>query len=286
MATQQPVNVTPGKVATEGDDLYYEMRGRGRPLLLIPGALGDAGIYTFVAELVADEFRVITYDRRGQSRSTRNSPQNFEISQEARDAVAVLHAAGEESAIVFGNSSGAIIALEMTRSAPATVQALIAHEPPALRVLPDADEWLALIADVYLTALTVGHAQALAKFMGSIAIPPTPPDPELYGTPVFQQISNRQRANSSSEFAMRHEVLPSSRYLPDVAALRRSGVRIFMAIGEMTQEAGAYYGRTAPILAEQLGCELVVFPGHHGSYLVNPREWTATLRGILHKIGR
>lgn len=285
MHTHQSVDTTTGKVSAEGDELYYEVRGHGRPLLMIPGALGDGGIYTFVAERLADEYRVITYDRRGQSRSTRNYPQNFEISQQARDAVAVLHAAGEESAIVFGNSSGAIIALAMARQTPAAVQALIAHEPPALRVLPDADEWLALIADVYLTSLTAGHAQALAKFMGSIAIPPTPPDPELYGTPVFQNVSDRQKANGSSEFAMRHEVLPSSHYLPDITALRNSGIMIFMAIGEMTQEAGAYYGRTASILAEQLSCELVVFPGHHGSYLVNPREWTATLREILHKIG-
>jgi hypothetical protein len=59
-----------------------------------------------------------------------------------------------------------------------------------------------------------------------------------------------------------------------------------MAIGKITQDAGAYYGRTAAILAEQLGCELVVFPGHHGSYLLNPREWAATLRGVLHQIER
>ena len=58
-----------------------------------------------------------------------NVPQNFEISQQSRDAVAVLHAAGEESAFVFGNSSGAVIALDLARTHPATaVRAVVVHE--------------------------------------------------------------------------------------------------------------------------------------------------------------
>jgi pimeloyl-ACP methyl ester carboxylesterase len=115
--------VTTGRAAAEGDEIYFESRGSGPVLLMIAGGLGDAGIYTFVAELLSDEFRVITYDRRGQSRSTRRDPQNFEIGQQARDAVAVLRAAGEDKAIVFGNSSGAVIGLEMAARHPGVVRA-------------------------------------------------------------------------------------------------------------------------------------------------------------------
>src|SRR4030095_1115175 len=102
-----------GFIKTEGDELYYEVRGTGQPLLMIPGGGGDGRIYSFVADILANEYRVITYDRRANSRSTGNDPRNFEISQESRDAVAVLHAAGEPSAFVFGSSSGAVIALDM-----------------------------------------------------------------------------------------------------------------------------------------------------------------------------
>jgi pimeloyl-ACP methyl ester carboxylesterase len=132
MSGQQTVLET-GRVTTEGDELYYEVRGRGQPLLMIPGGGGDAGLYSFVADILADEFRVITYDRRGNARSTRNEPQNFEISQQSRDAVAVLRAVGEPSAFVFGNSSGAIIALDMAKTQPQAVKAVVAHEPPAAR---------------------------------------------------------------------------------------------------------------------------------------------------------
>jgi pimeloyl-ACP methyl ester carboxylesterase len=45
-----------------------------------------------------------------------NDPQHFEVSQQSRDAVAVLRAAGETSVFVFGNSSGAVIALDMAKT--------------------------------------------------------------------------------------------------------------------------------------------------------------------------
>jgi hypothetical protein len=54
------------------------------------GGSGDAWLYAFVADILSDEYKVITYDRRTNSRSTMNDPQNFEISQQSRDAMTVL----------------------------------------------------------------------------------------------------------------------------------------------------------------------------------------------------
>jgi len=96
---KKAVNVISGRVTTEGDELYYEVRGQGQPLLMIAPGGGDGWQYSFVADMLADEYKVITYDRRSNGRSTMNDPQNFEISQQSRDAVAVLHAAGETSAL-------------------------------------------------------------------------------------------------------------------------------------------------------------------------------------------
>jgi hypothetical protein len=61
----EQTTLTTDRVTTEDDKIYYEYRGHGRPLLMIAGGLGDAGVYTFVADILADEFKVITYDRRG-----------------------------------------------------------------------------------------------------------------------------------------------------------------------------------------------------------------------------
>src|SRR5689334_16550852 len=139
IATQVGVKV--GCVETEGDELYYEVRGAGQPLLMISGGGGDAGFYSLVADILSDEYKVITYDRRGNSRSTRNEPQNFEMSQQSRDAVAVLHAAGETSAFICGNSGGAVIALDIAKTQPQIAQAIIAHEPPVTHLHPDGEKW-------------------------------------------------------------------------------------------------------------------------------------------------
>lgn len=100
---------------------------------MIAPAGGDGWQYAFVADILADEYKVITYDRRANARSTMNAPQNFEISQQSRDAVAVLHAAGETPAFVFGNSSGAVIALDMAKTQPQAVRELWCMNRP-LRV--------------------------------------------------------------------------------------------------------------------------------------------------------
>jgi pimeloyl-ACP methyl ester carboxylesterase len=273
-----------GKAFTEGDELYFEVRGQGRALLMIPGALGDAGVYEFAAGILSGEFKVITYDRRGQSRSTRREPQNYQVSQQARDAVAVMRAAGEERAIVFGSSAGAQIGLEVARSFPQAVQALIAHEPPALRVLPDADKWLGAIARIYLTALEAGAKKAQAEFMAMLAIPPTMPEPELEGATVYLDIDERQRASASAEFGIRHEMMPTCQYMADVDEIKGNGTRVIMAVGKLTRELGSFYGRTVPILAERLGSDVVILPGHHGSYMVTPWEWSTGLREILRGI--
>src|SRR6266536_4799362 len=165
------VDVKTGFVSIEGDELCYEVRGQGAPLLMIPGGGGDGRIYSFVADVLCDEYKVITYDRRGNARSTCNDPQNFEISQQSRDAVAVLQAAGETSAFVFGNSSGAVIALDIAKTYPQAIKAIVAHEPPITRVHPRAKKWQRFFAGVYGTAFSLGTTVAMIRFVLGVGLP-------------------------------------------------------------------------------------------------------------------
>jgi pimeloyl-ACP methyl ester carboxylesterase len=56
-------------VTVNGTELYYEIRGMGPPVLLIMGATGDGGHFDALAELLAHEFTVVSYVRRGNGRS-------------------------------------------------------------------------------------------------------------------------------------------------------------------------------------------------------------------------
>ena len=64
-----PASFAMPMVSVNGAELYHEVRGSGPPVLLIMGATGDGGHFDTLADLLADEFTVITYDRRGNGRS-------------------------------------------------------------------------------------------------------------------------------------------------------------------------------------------------------------------------
>ena len=101
------------RVSVNGTELHYEIRGAGSPVLMVMGATGDGGHFDALADLLADEFTVISYDRRGNGRSpaptgwTTTSPE-----EQADDAAALLTALGMGPAAVFGTSCGDNLAMD------------------------------------------------------------------------------------------------------------------------------------------------------------------------------
>jgi len=281
------MNIKHGKVTTEGDDLYYEIRGQGQPLLMIPGGGGDGGAYAAVADLLSDEFKVITYDRRANARSTMHDPHHFDISQQSRDAVAIIHAASEDSAVIFGNSSGAVIALDIAKTQPQAAMAIVAHEPPLVHIHPDREKWERFFRSVYNTAFRFGNIAAMLRFSFGIAVP----FDYSFGKAVMAvRAARKARALSREpyrdqketiEFFLKQEMIPVTNYEPDIETIKGNGVKVVMAAGKRSLERKRFYAETASILAKRLGCEFIEFPGHHGSFVEIPAEWSATLRQTL-----
>ncbi|WKA55703.1 alpha/beta fold hydrolase [Planococcus shixiaomingii] len=276
-----------GWVDSEGDELYFEVRGVGQAILMIPPAGGDGDLYAAVADLLSNKFKVITYDRRANARSTMNHPQNFEISQQSRDAAVIIRAAGEESAVVFGNSSGAVIALDMARTHPQAVRAIIAHEPPLPALHPEREKWQRFFARCYITSFQYGSSFAAYRFMRGIEVPLwklmkaqmkassyAKKQGKTYNAP-------RVSPKAATDFLMKKELLPVTNYEPDTDAIRRNRVKAVIGAGEWSLEKKTWYAQSAKLLAQQLGCELTVFPGHHGSFMDRPAEWAAVLEKNL-----
>jgi pimeloyl-ACP methyl ester carboxylesterase len=277
-------DVKTGFVTTEGDSLYYEVRGSGQPLLMIPGGGGDGRVYSFIADLLSEEYKVITYDRRANSRSSANEPVNFEISQQSRDVVAVLCAAGENSAFVFGSSSGAVIALDMAKTQPQAVRAIVAHEPPITRVHPNARKWQRFFAGVYGTAFSLGTTIAMMRFILGVGLPlGLGPRPKASEKHVQEMHASGANPINMADYFTKQELLPVTNYMPDIVMIKKNGIKVFLAAGQESLDKKRFYAQTAPILAQRLECEMILFPGHHVSYVDNPKEWAAVLRTILHK---
>ncbi|HYY67823.1 MAG TPA: alpha/beta hydrolase [Nitrososphaeraceae archaeon] len=113
------------KVITEGAEIYCERRGSGPLLLLIHGAMEDAGFYSSAADILAKKFTVVSYDRRCSSRSSGDRSADMTVAQQARDAASIIKAMGFEKAIVLGRSGDAIIGLELAQARPEVIDFLI-----------------------------------------------------------------------------------------------------------------------------------------------------------------
>jgi pimeloyl-ACP methyl ester carboxylesterase len=165
---------TSGVARADGADLYFERRGDGPPLLLIAGGGGDCGYYSAMAGILGATYTVMTYDRRGNSRSPlHQAPAKISLAEQTADAVVVLQACGLESTRIFGNSGGATIALDLAAHHPQIVEAVVAHEPPVPRVLPDADDNLAVYDEIDRVLEKEGWRAAFRLFQDRIGhVPP------------------------------------------------------------------------------------------------------------------
>jgi pimeloyl-ACP methyl ester carboxylesterase len=234
-----------------------------------------AGDFTPLADALADEFTVVTYDPRGISGSPVDDPDQDSTSElRAQDVVAVLDAVGAESADVFGSSGGAVTGLAIVARHPSRVRTLVAHEPPLLELLPDAAEQRAKTDDVVETFRQHGIGAAWVKFMtnagfdlGGDGAPVGPP-----GKPSPQQMANSVRF-------FEHELRPTTRYFPDIATLTSAATRIVVGIGSDSRHLITY--RTSLALAEQLGTEPVEFPGDHGGFLTHTEEFAKRLTQVF-----
>jgi pimeloyl-ACP methyl ester carboxylesterase len=239
-------------------------------LLLISGGGGDAGNYSGIAESLADEYTVLTYDRRGNSRSPlRTEPTKLRVEEQSADALAVLEHHGMSSASVFGSSSGAVIGLDLAARSPHALELLVAHEPPVISVLDDAERWFAFFDELDRIVEEQGVGPALMKFMSSVGRAENEPrPPELM-----------ERLGGNWDFFARYEMRPVAEFVPDLEALGENKVPLVFAGGHESRPY--YYCRAGEALAARLGVDFVEFPGHHMAYLDDGKSFVPILRQIL-----
>src|SRR5436190_645372 len=129
---------------TPGVDIVYDVRGPlptadGRPPLVMIGQPMDAGGFATLASLFPER-TVVTYDPRGLGRSTRKDGRADNVPElQASDVHALIEELGAGPVELFASSGGAVAALALVAAHPEDVVTLVAHEPPLIPVLPDAE---------------------------------------------------------------------------------------------------------------------------------------------------
>jgi pimeloyl-ACP methyl ester carboxylesterase len=268
MTTMTPAT---GTLDVPGARLHYTVVGRGPLLLTVPGGAADGGMFAALATLLAADRTVVTYDPRGLSASTVADPDaEITVADQAADALALLDALGDGPADVLGSSGGALTALDLVARHPGRIRTLVAHEPPLVYLLPDADEHARSGRAVKAVHRAEGVYPAFAAFLTSIGAVPAGAAPPQEAVapflPNFDVFLGRMW-DSIGDFR------------PDVDALRRSGTRIVVAGGAAS--VGQPAQRAAAAFAEVLGVPLRQLPGDHGGFAQEPAAFAAALNDIL-----
>jgi pimeloyl-ACP methyl ester carboxylesterase len=255
-----------------GASLHYQTQGKGPVLLVIMGGGGDADAASGITEHLSSSFTVVTYDRRGLSRSTIDDPtQPRSIEQHSDDAHHVLAAVTAEPAFVLGFSLGSLIALDMVAKHPTKVRLLVAHEPPVPSLLPESE-----LAEVqrFQRMLESGvRGPEWTEAMRVVAVDHT----DLEEGVTLPEPSPHHLANAT--FFRDHDAPAAHRYRLDMDALKTVSDRIVAAGGEKSRDAFPH--RSTRALADQLGIEFAEFPGDHAGFATRPRAFAARLAEIF-----
>ncbi|MGW6937513.1 alpha/beta fold hydrolase [Streptomyces xanthophaeus] len=116
-------------VSSDGTAIACEQHGDAGPAaILVGGTLMTRFRHTPLASLLAGDFSVINYDRRGRGES--GDGPVYEVQREVDDLEALIERVGGGGPVLlFGMSSGAVLALEAVAGGSA-VSALALYEPP------------------------------------------------------------------------------------------------------------------------------------------------------------
>ena len=274
-------------------DLVYDIHSPlqaadGHPPLIMIGQPMDAGGFRTLASYFSDR-TVVTYDPRGLGRSTRKDGRvDHEPGIQAADVHAVIEALGAGPVEMFASSGGAVTALALVAAFPDDVTTLVAHEPPLIPVLPDAQAAERARAGVRDAYADKGSGAGMAAFIMMTSwrgeftddyFAQPAPDPAVFGMPTVDDGSRDDPLLSDKSWAV-------SSYWPDVDALTAARTRVVIAVGE--ESLDTFTGRTSVATAKLLGQQATVFPSHHGGfvggefgYAGQPEAFARKLREVL-----
>lgn len=158
-------------VSADGTGIACSVTGSGPAVVFVDGAMCHRafGPAAAVAEQLAADHTVFTYDRRGRGASGAGDPASHTVDREIEDLAAVIAAAGG-SAHVVGVSSGGALALRAA-AAGIGVTRVAVYEPPFSTGEAEAEGFRRYRADLVAALAEGRRGDAVARFMTFVGMP-------------------------------------------------------------------------------------------------------------------
>ncbi|MBF6211656.1 alpha/beta hydrolase [Nocardia puris] len=160
----------PVVASKDGTEIAYDIAGAGPALVYITGATCFRRFRPVVADVdvFAKGFTVYSYDRRGRGDSGDTLPCATE--REVEDVEAIIDAAGG-SAVLYGHSSGAVLALEAASRFPDKVDGVVIYDASYVHDESERVSYARLAEQVGALLAEGGNAKALKVFLQGIGMP-------------------------------------------------------------------------------------------------------------------
>lgn len=272
-----------GNLEVPGATLFYKVRGSGPVLLILQGGRGDAEGSEALVRQLTGSFTVVTYDRRGLSRSTlKDASAPISIETHSEDAHLLLAALTSDPAFVLGVSIGALIALDLTARFPGQIRATVAYEPGIAELLPEDERAKAIqmhaeVAKLYRRMDLPAAMKKMVTFSGT-NLEDREPDVDL--TPPAGQRAAVDMLNMN--FFLARDAPAAHSYKLDIPTLKQAVAKILPAAGRNSGESMPHHSVLA--LARLLGTAVLYFPGGHTAHFLHPKGFASTLRNALANI--
>lgn len=255
----------------EDVSLYYEIQGEGDLLILIHGVIVDADLYSSAAGLLSRYYRVLTYDRRGNSRSVCRGEPKFDMEDQAQDLLDLMQEVQAESACLVGTSAGAIVGQYFLQKYPQKVRHLIMYEPAIMGFLDDMPNVHAWTDQMKNLIENHKYNSAIMEFVRKIT---------SYDSRSPQKTSEEAaREMGNHEFALTQEFPELVAYHPDIERMREDADKITLAMGEKSTDP--VYVEGLGRLAHAIGKDVLFYPGFHNLPYDLPREFAINVLGTL-----
>jgi pimeloyl-ACP methyl ester carboxylesterase len=169
MVGEKEDTLMPTITSKDGTPIAFDRSGQGPALVLVSGGASTRADAAAVVAALAPHFTVYAYDRRGRGDSGDTLP--YAVAREIEDLAALISAAGG-STLVFGHSSGAVLALEAALALPTHITRLAVYEPPFIidTSRPPAPPHF---AEQLAGLIAAGRrGDAVEAFMANVGVPP------------------------------------------------------------------------------------------------------------------